>query len=314
MELAVPNGGNLTVPGGPKTTKGKQASRQNAVRHGLSAQTLLPEILGRGSIESAYQTLAREWEPTKAIERVLLREMARHQVALDRIELMEEAALRRGAQAAVGLALGTNEISVEDERDAALAGAGTADAIEKISRYRRPHEKGFYRSLSILQALRDAARNHQAPAETENTLVRQPSPAPTRFQTEAECETFLLARFESGQGICAHCGERGGRFLPSRKTWKCAGCERQVSLRAGTLMAGSHVGLLAWFRAIECVLTLKNPGLQELMTATGLERPGTLRRMAADIQKALASLEPGKLLAGLDAVFGDPRVQEPLRI
>lgn len=292
------------MPGGPQTEEGKASSRQNAVRHGLSSQTLLADILGRGAIESAYDALVCEWRPTSLTEHTLLREMARHQVALERIEQMEEATLRRGALGGAGLLLSTmTDPSDEEERDAVLASAGTADAVEKISRYRRPHEKGYYRSLATLEALRAARACRERKTDPHQTPAKVPLPATSKFQTECDCEAYLHRRFLDGRITCLECGDTGGKYIPSRKSWRCRKCQREVSLRAGTIMAGSHVELLSWFHAIEWLSRARTSSVKDLRTVTSIQRDGTLRRMVREIQKAFDSTESDSMLAGLAAFF-----------
>lgn len=49
------------MAGGPQSPAGKQRSRQNALKHGLSAQTLVSEILGRGRLAEAMRGFQAEW-------------------------------------------------------------------------------------------------------------------------------------------------------------------------------------------------------------------------------------------------------------
>ena len=297
------------MSGGPKTVTGKKSSRQNAVKHALSAAALLADVLGRERVEEAFQLLKAEWRPASPTEEVLIREIARHKEALGRIEKMEEAVLRRGAQAALDLDLdNVAGVRLLDEMDIALAGAGTSEALDRISRYRRAHERGFYRGLAALKALRDAGQTSQGRFDATAVSLAGESLGPKTkpidpFPDDKACEDYLLSRHRSGIVACAKCGERAGRFLPSRKTWQCRGCRRQTSLRAGTVLAGSHVGLLAWFRAIHVLVTDPETSLSQLGEATRIPRQGTLRRMADEIRFALQSADPTGQLAGLDRLF-----------
>lgn len=295
------------MSGGPKTPIGKKRSRENSLKHGLSAETLLGDILGRERIDQAYQQFQAEWQPGSPTEEILIREMSRHKEALARIEKMEDAVLRRGAQAAWELELDSVAgVRLVDNLDIALAGAGTSEALDRISRYRRAHERGFYRGLAGLKSLREALQTYQGRSDSP-AISSIPKTEPINpFQEEQDCEDYLLSRHRSGAVPCAKCGERAGRFIPSRKTWQCHACRRQTSLRAGTVMAGSHVGLLAWFRAIH--LLVKNPetSISQLGEATGIPRQGTLRRMATEIRFAIQSSDSTGKLAGLDVLFRDP--------
>jgi hypothetical protein len=83
--------------GGPRTTEGKAASRRNALKHGLTATTLLPEILESGKVEQYEKELLREYNPVTFTERFLVAELARHAAALDFGQEAEGAVLRHGA-------------------------------------------------------------------------------------------------------------------------------------------------------------------------------------------------------------------------
>jgi hypothetical protein len=50
---------------------------------------LLPDVLGRDLVEQYFERLQAEWRPATPTETFLVREMARHGVALERTEQME---------------------------------------------------------------------------------------------------------------------------------------------------------------------------------------------------------------------------------
>jgi hypothetical protein len=60
---------------------------------------------------------------------------------------------------------------------------------------------------------------------------------------------------------------------------------------------------MAWFAAIRAVLRRPETSVQELISITGLARPGTVRDMVRSIREAMASPRATELLAGLNAVF-----------
>jgi hypothetical protein len=77
--------------GGPKTTKGKAASRRNGLKLGLAASTLrLPNVRQPGRFELCQQELQRDYPAASTLEKILLAETAR-----------QSAALRLGQKAAV---------------------------------------------------------------------------------------------------------------------------------------------------------------------------------------------------------------------
>lgn len=57
---------------------------------------------------------------------------------------------------------------------------------------------------------------------------------------------------------CPHCGGAEPYFLNSRRLWKCRECRRQFSVKVGTIMEGSPLGLDKWLTAIWLVSNAKN--------------------------------------------------------
>ena len=278
--------------GGTQTPKGKCASRSNAIKHGLSAKVLLPEILGEETVSRCYERLQEEWRPSTATQRFLVREMARHEGALERAEEMEAAVLRRGARGAPRVAFG--EANENDLLDATLAGAGTSDALERIARYRKSHERAYLRSLNSLREAKASAATADRKAAQQNQR---------QFSSESECEAYLVARLVSKAFVCPDCQGVKGIWISSRNVWQCRTCRRQSGIRATTVMERSRVGLLSWFCAIEALLKDPMMSTMELSVVTGIRRHGTVRRMAGKIRRAMDSPQRSDLLARLDQVF-----------
>jgi hypothetical protein len=79
------------------------------------------------------------------------------------------------------------------------------------------------------------------------------------FPDEAACADFLFKRRWPGGFVCPKCG--GGRavLLKSRAwTYQCAGCRRQTSITAGTVMHRSKLPLTVWFWAAHLMATHSN--------------------------------------------------------
>ncbi len=287
-------------PGGPQTCEGKTTCSRNAIRHGLSAKKLLVEVLDRELVEQRRQSLSEEWGPQTPTERYLILEMARHQAALERIEQMEFAVLQAGAHFAPDtLADGSDEVIGDDDRydemmDAMLAVSATSEGVEKISRYRRQHERGFLRSLDTLQAARAMRAGPNRSCGTQ-----------WAFSTEEQCCDYLVRFFEAHGIGCTRCSSKNGRQVGSRHVWQCRTCRKQIGIRTGTIMATSRLPLTAWFQMIELLIGNPNVSTAELMAQTGICREGTVRKMAGEIRQAVNTPDARRLLAGLDHVFGE---------
>jgi transposase-like protein len=289
--LAPAGRSDINARGGPRTPAGRAISGGNALKHGLSAETLLPRLLAPGLIDACAAQLRDEWFPQTATQELYVRDIARHQAALARAEAIEEAVLREGARTllALGTGLGDNELL----EDSLLSAAGTSEGLEKISRYRRQHERALGRCLVTLRELQ---------AMAGSAVPTSPRSAPV-FSTEPECVAYLVGWMKRSAICCPKCGHESVSWLASRHIWQCDRCRRQTSLRTATVMERSHASLLSWFGAIQTVVTKPNASMAAFAAATKIDRLGTVRKMVRKIREALASPEATVRLAGLDVYF-----------
>lgn len=61
---------------GPQTEEGKRHSRCNAIRHGLTAETVIVGLEDREDYESFEATIIADYDPTTAVERELVLRLA----------------------------------------------------------------------------------------------------------------------------------------------------------------------------------------------------------------------------------------------
>ena len=61
---------------GPRTEEGKRRSRCNAIRHGLTAETVIVGLEDREDYESFEATIIGDYDPTTAVERELVLRLA----------------------------------------------------------------------------------------------------------------------------------------------------------------------------------------------------------------------------------------------
>ncbi|MBV8812433.1 MAG: IS1595 family transposase, partial [Acidobacteriaceae bacterium] len=57
---------------------------------------------------------------------------------------------------------------------------------------------------------------------------------------------------------CPHCGADSPMFLKTRRIWKCSRCRKQFSIKAGTVMEDSPIGLDKWLPAIWMIANNRN--------------------------------------------------------
>jgi Transposase zinc-ribbon domain len=68
------------------------------------------------------------------------------------------------------------------------------------------------------------------------------------FPDDAACAEWLAHRRWPDGFVCPACGGRKGWKLQAKPwTWECAGCGRQTSTTAGTMMHRTRLLLRTWF-------------------------------------------------------------------
>lgn len=126
------NSANAQASTGPRTEEGKARVSQNARKHGFTAQTLHVAPADKDAFDTLFSGLLDDVHPEGALENELFRRLAAHAWNLRRIEDFESQVLSI-----------TDPIS----DDSSLA------KLERIARYRRDVERGFYRALAELRKL-----------------------------------------------------------------------------------------------------------------------------------------------------------------
>jgi len=69
-----------------------------------------------------------------------------------------------------------------------------------------------------------------------------------RFQTDAACLEYLITLRWSGGFRCPRCGHDRA-WHTARPGLRCARCEREIAVLAGTMLEGTRKPLRWWFRA-----------------------------------------------------------------
>ena len=73
-----------------------------------------------------------------------------------------------------------------------------------------------------------------------------------RFASEGACAEYLFARRWPEGFVCPRCSDGRAWLLKAKAfTYECAGCGRQTSVTAGTIMHASKLPLTRWFWAVK---------------------------------------------------------------
>lgn len=92
------------------------------------------------------------------------------------------------------------------------------------------------------------------------------------FADEDNAFEFLRnQRWPNGIVSCPRCNSEKVAFIETRKLWRCNGCKKQFSLKIGTVMEDSPIGLDKWLCASWLIVNAKN-GISsyEIMRALGV--------------------------------------------
>src|SRR5512138_356985 len=121
-----------------------------------------------------------------------------------------------------------------------------------------------------------------------------------RFPDERACAAYLArARWPDGFR-CPSCGHAKGWELATKAfTWECAGCGKQTSVTAGTVMHGSKLPLTVWFWAAYLMATHSN-GISalQLQRQLGLGSYKSAWLLCAKLRRSMVASERSPL-AGL---------------
>jgi len=107
---------------------------------------------------------------------------------------------------------------------------------------------------------------------------------------------FMTAiRWPDGKVTCPCCGSADTVFMPERRLWRCRSCQKQSSVKIGTIFEESPLGLDKWLPAFWMICNAKN-GISscELARALGVTQK-TAWFMLHRIRLALRNESVGKL-------------------
>jgi hypothetical protein len=117
------------------------------------------------------------------------------------------------------------------------------------------------------------------------------------FPDEAACADYLaVARWPDGFRCPACGGAKAWRLSTKPFTWECAGCGRQTSVTAGTVMHGSKLDLTVWFWAAYLMATHSN-GISavQLQSQLGLGSYKTAWLLCAKLRRSMVDPERNPL-------------------
>ena len=94
--------------------------------------------------------------------------------------------------------------------------------------------------------------------DPSSTLPQTLVEAVRYFSDPDTCLNYLIPlRWPDGI-TCPHCGGKESAFIAGRRIWRCKACKKQFSIKIGTIMEDSPLGLDKWLTAIWLIANAKN--------------------------------------------------------
>ncbi len=99
---------------------------------------------------------------------------------------------------------------------------------------------------------------HEASAPGHNQPPQTLASAISYFADPEVARQFMASlRWPDGV-ICPHCAAVDPSFLKTRRIWKCKDCQKQFSVKVGTIFEDSPLGLDKWLPALWMIANCKN--------------------------------------------------------
>jgi transposase-like protein len=81
----------------------------------------------------------------------------------------------------------------------------------------------------------------------------------SRYFSDPNISVEFLAALRWKDGVvCPHCAGKQHSYLKTRRIWKCRGCEKQFSVKVGTVFEDSPIPLDKWMMVVWLVVNCKN--------------------------------------------------------
>lgn len=80
-----------------------------------------------------------------------------------------------------------------------------------------------------------------------------------RYFSDEDVAVAFVAKLRWPDGpVCPRCGDKRHYYLKTRRRWKCKGCQKQYSVKQGTIFEDSPIGFDKWLPCLWMVANSKN--------------------------------------------------------
>jgi transposase-like protein len=134
-----------------------------------------------------------------------------------------------------------------------------------------------------------------------------------RYFTDQDVCVQFMASIRWPDGVtCPRCGHDKTSFVKTRRLWQCRGCRKQFTIKTGSVMEDSPIGLDKWLPAIWMIVNAKNGvSSYEIHRALGVTQKSAwfllhrirLSMQARSFEKLSGSVEADETFIGGKARF-----------
>ena len=120
------------------------------------------------------------------------------------------------------------------------------------------------------------------------------------FNSEESCREHFKAERDKIGVVCKKCGHKEHYWIKSRWSYECKACRHRTSLRSGTIMQGSNLSFLIWYKTMFLMTTTKKGfSSKEIQKQLGMKRYEPVWAMVHKLRKAMGNRDARYTLEGM---------------
>ena len=110
------------------------------------------------------------------------------------------------------------------------------------------------------------------------------------FDSEEACRQHFKAERDRIGVTCKKCGHKEHYWIKSRLSYECKECRHRTSLRSGTILQGSKLSFMIWYKTMFLMTTTKKGfSSKEIQKQLGMKRYEPVWAMVHKLRKAMGN-------------------------
>lgn len=120
------------------------------------------------------------------------------------------------------------------------------------------------------------------------------------FDSEEACRNHFKEERDKVGVVCKECGHTEHYWIKSRWSYECKKCRHRTSLRSGTVMQGSNLSFMIWYKTMFLMTaTKKGFSSKEIQKQLGMKRYEPVWAMVHKLRKAMGNRDARYTLEGM---------------